>query len=140
MPFYCINSISTVQWKVDIADSAPIYLQISEQIKRAVAAGHLKAEEALPSVRQLALELTVNPNTVARAYLELEHEGMIYKRQGQGTFVSPQALEASRRERRKIVTELFERAIAEAVEAGMTESETDDAYRQAARRHHREKL
>jgi len=118
----------------------PIYLQICEQVKRGVAVGHLKAEEALPSVRQLALELTVNPNTVARAYLELEHEGVIYKRQGQGTFVSPEALEASRRERRKIVTGLFEKAIAEAAAVGMTASEVDEVYRQAARRNHREKL
>ena len=70
--FYCINSISTVNWKVDIADGTPIYLQICAQIKRAVAVGHLKAEEALPSVRQLALELTVNPNTVARSDVKLE--------------------------------------------------------------------
>jgi len=129
-----------VNWKVDIADSTPIYLQICEQIKRAVAVEHLKAEESLPSVRQLAQELTVNPNTVARAYLELEHEGVIYKRQGQGTFVSPQALEASRRERRKVVAGLFEKAIAEAEAAGMTASETDQVYRQASRRNHREKL
>jgi GntR family transcriptional regulator len=129
-----------VNWGIDITDGTPIYLQICEQIKRAVAVGRLKAEEAVPSVRQLALELTVNPNTVARAYLELEHEGVIYKRQGQGTFVSPDALEASRRERRKAVKELFEKAITEAEEAGITASEMDEIYAQAKRRHHREKL
>jgi GntR family transcriptional regulator len=129
-----------VSWTIDIADGTPIYLQICEQIKRAVAVGRLKAEEPLPSVRQLALELTVNPNTVARAYLELEHEGVIYKRQGQGTFVSPHGLEASRRERRKVVAGLFEKAITEAAAAGMTASEMDEVYRQAARNNHREKL
>jgi GntR family transcriptional regulator len=140
LAYYCINSFSTVSWGIDIADGTPIYLQICEQIKRAVAVGRLKAEEPLPSVRQLALELTVNPNTVARAYLELEHEGVIYKRQGQGTFVSPHALEASRRERRKVVAGLFEKAITEAAAAGMTMSEMDEVYRQAARNNHREKL
>jgi GntR family transcriptional regulator len=129
-----------VSWKIDIADGTPIYLQICEQIKRAVAVGRLKEEEPLPSVRQLALELTVNPNTVARAYLELEHESVIYKRQGQGTFVSPSALEASRRERRKVVAGLFEKAITEAAAAGMTASEMDEVYRRAARNNHREKL
>jgi GntR family transcriptional regulator len=129
-----------VSWRIDIADGTPIYLQICEQIKRAVAVGRLKAEEPLPSVRQLALELTVNPNTVARAYLELEHEGVIHKRQGQGTFVSPHALEASRRERRKVVAGLFEKAITEAAEAGMTASEMDEVYAQAMRRNHREKV
>jgi GntR family transcriptional regulator len=138
--FRCINSLGTVNWKVDIADGTPIYLQICEQIKRAVAVGRLKAEESVPSVRQLALELTVNPNTVARAYLELEHEGVIYKRQGQGTFVSPNALEASRRERRKVVMGLFEKAITEAAGAGMTVPEMDELYRQVVRRNHREKL
>ena len=111
--------------RIDTTDGLPIYLQIVEQIKRRVLAGHLEPEQSLPSVRQLALELTVNPNTVARAYLELEHEGVIYKRQGQGTFVSPNAVELSRRERSKAVAALLERAIAEALESGMTAGEVE---------------
>ncbi len=87
-----------MELRIDTSDGIPIYLQIVDQIKRSVAVGRLKPEDPLPSVRQLALDLTINPNTVARAYLELEHEGVIYKRQGQGTFVSAQALDASRRE------------------------------------------
>lgn len=101
--------------------------------------GRLKPEDALPSVRQLALDLTINPNTVARAYLELEHEGVIYKRQGQGTFVSAQALEASRRERNKIVAALFEKAIVEAVNFGMSPSEIAEVYGQLVRRYKLEK-
>ena len=62
--------------------------------------GRLKPEDPLPSVRQLALELTINPNTVARAYLELERQGFLYKRQGQGTYVCTLALGAARREER----------------------------------------
>ena len=122
-----------------MADSAPIYLQIAGQIKRSVAGGRLKAEDPLPSVRQLAVELTVNPNTVARAYLELEHEGVIYKRQGQGTYVSAHAMEASRRERRKFVTALFEKALAEAVNAGVPMSEVDEVYDRLMRHHRVEK-
>lgn len=122
-----------------MAGGVPIYLQIVDQVKRLVAAGRLKPEEPLPSVRQLALDLTINPNTVARAYLELEHQGVIYKHQGQGTFVSPQAMEASRRERRKVVSGLFEKAIVEAVNSGLTPSEIDGIYDQWMRRYKQEK-
>jgi len=118
-----------------VRDGVPIYLQIVEQVKRNVALGRLKPEEGLPSVRQLALDLTINPNTVARAYLELEHQGVIYKRQGQGTFVSSQAAEASRRERHKMVSALFEKAVIEAVNSGMTGREIEETYHQLLRRY-----
>jgi GntR family transcriptional regulator len=128
-----------VQFKLDTSDGVPIYLQIVEQIKRSVAMGRLKPEDPLPSVRQLALDLTINPNTVARAYLELEHDGVIYKRQGQGTYICPQALEASRRERNRIVTGLFEKAIVEARQFGMSESEIAEVYGALVRRYKLEK-
>ncbi|HTS61230.1 MAG TPA: GntR family transcriptional regulator [Candidatus Acidoferrales bacterium] len=121
--------------RIDVRDGVPIYLQIVEQVKRNVALGRLKPEEGLPSVRQLALDLTINPNTVARAYLELEHQGVIYKRQGQGTFVSSQAAEASRRERHKMVSALFEKAVIEAVNSGMTGREIEETYHQLLRRY-----
>ena len=120
--------------KIETGDGVPIYLQIVEQVKRNVALGRLKPEDGLPSVRQLALDLTINPNTVARAYLELEHQGVIYKRQGQGTFVSAQAVETSRRERQKIVSALMERAMVEAVNAGMTAAEIEEVYRKLTHR------
>ena len=125
--------------RIDTSDGTPIYLQIIDQIKRSVAVGRLKPEDALPSVRQLALDLTINPNTVARAYLELEHEGVIYKRQGQGTYVSAEALETSRRERNRIVTALFEKAIVEGLNFGMSASEIAETYRQSMRRYKLEK-
>ena len=120
--------------RIDTSDGVPIYLQIVEQIKRGVAVGRLKPEDPLPSVRQLALELTINPNTVARAYLELEHEGVIYKRQGQGTYVSEQAAEASKRERNRIIGALFERGILEGARFGMSESEINELFRQSLQR------
>jgi GntR family transcriptional regulator len=119
-----------VKIKIDTSDGVPIYLQIVDQIKRSVAVALLKPEDPLPSVRQLALDLTINPNTVARAYLELEHQGFIYKRQGQGTYVCAQAIGAARRERNRIVTGLFEKAIAEAVNFGMPASEIAAIYGQ----------
>jgi GntR family transcriptional regulator len=128
-----------VDLRIDTTDGTPIYLQIVDQIKRGVAVGRIKPEDPLPSVRQLALDLTINPNTVARAYLELEHDGVIYKRQGQGTFVSSEAIDASRRERSRIVGGLFEKAIVEAVNFGLSASEIDELYREVARRYKLEK-
>ena len=69
----------------------PIYLQLMEQVKHAVETGALRAGEQLPGIRPLAEELVINPNTVAKAYRELEHEGVIELRHGAGAFVSAQA-------------------------------------------------
>jgi GntR family transcriptional regulator len=69
----------------------PIYLQLMEQVKHAVETGALRAGEQLPGIRPLAEELVINPNTVAKAYRELEHEGLIELRHGAGAFVSATA-------------------------------------------------
>jgi len=113
---------------IDPSSGLPIYLQIAQQIKTAVAMGRLQPEEPLPSVRQLAVELAVNPNTVARAYLDLEIEGVIYKRQGAGTFVSGQGVEMSKGERRRVLNELLEKALVEGVNLGISERELRDAF------------
>ncbi len=113
---------------VDPSNDVPIFRQIVQQIKTAVAMGRLLPEEPLPSVRQLAVELAVNPNTVARAYLDLEIEGVIYKRQGAGTFVSGQGVEMSKQERRRVLSELFERALVEGVNLGMDERELRETF------------
>jgi len=73
------------------ASGVPIYLQLMEQIKHAVETGALRAGEQLPGIRPLAEELVINPNTVAKAYRELEHEGVIELRHGAGAFVSERA-------------------------------------------------
>jgi len=73
---------------VNPSTGLPIYLQIQAQVKHAMAAGALRAGDALPSVRKLASDLRINPNTVARAYLELEREGVIAAVPGGGTFVA----------------------------------------------------
>jgi GntR family transcriptional regulator len=69
----------------------PIYLQLMEQVKHAIETGALRPGEQLPGIRPLAEELVINPNTVAKAYRELEHEGVIELRHGAGAFVSGQA-------------------------------------------------
>ena len=84
---------------VNPSTGLPIYLQIQAQVKQAVAAGALRAGDAMPSVRKLASDLRINPNTVARAYLELEREGVISAVPGGGTFVAdgpPGLLKAER--------------------------------------------
>ena len=69
----------------------PIYLQLMEQVKHAIETGALRSGEQLPGIRPLAEELVINPNTVAKAYRELEHEGVIELRHGAGAFVSSQS-------------------------------------------------
>ncbi len=76
---------------VDLTSNVPIYLQIVESVQRLVATGRLKPGDQLPTVRQLAVDLRVNPNTVARAYLELDRKGVISTQQGRGTYVSERA-------------------------------------------------
>ena len=73
------------------SSGVPIYLQLMEQVKHAIETGAVRPGEQLPGIRPLAEELIVNPNTVARAYRELEHEGVIELRQGAGAFVSDKA-------------------------------------------------
>ena len=75
-------------FRPDPSSGVPIYLQLMEQVKHAIEIGALRAGEQLPGIRPLAEELVINPNTVAKAYRELEHEGVIELRHGAGAFVS----------------------------------------------------
>lgn len=113
---------------IDPANGLPIFRQIVQQVKTAVAVGRLAPEDPLPSVRQLATDLRVNPNTVARAYLDLEIEGVIYKRQGHGTFVSGQGAGMPKRERLKAAGRHLEKALIEGVHLGLDEDEMREAF------------
>src|SRR5687767_8317950 len=77
--------------KPNPSSGVPIYLQLIERVKHAIATGAIRPGEQLPGIRPLAEELVINPNTVAKAYRELEHEGVIELRQGAGAFVSANA-------------------------------------------------
>ncbi len=103
---------------VDPSDARPIYLQIMDEVRRALVVGTLEPEAALPSVRQLAVELRVNPNTVQQAYRELEREGLIYVRRGLGTFAA--ALRSPEAERQSLAASVAERALREAYRHGLT--------------------
>ena len=83
--YYCLN---TVIFRVHPSSGIAIYLQIESQIKHGIAAGALRLNDPLPSVRKLAAELRVNPNTVARAYSNLERDGLIRTVPGGGTYIA----------------------------------------------------
>lgn len=106
---------------IDSGDGKPIYLQIVAQVKYLVAAGRLAANEELPPVRVLAQRLLINPNTVARAYRELELAGLVYKRQGAGTYVSGEGSPLAEREKSRILSERADALVAEARNLGFEE-------------------
>lgn len=95
-------------------DGVPIYLQIVKQVRYLVASGRLSPGDEIPPIRVLAQQLVVNPNTVARAYLELERAGVVTKRHGSGTYVSEAGSPLARRERLKILTQRADALLAEA--------------------------
>lgn len=104
---------------IETSGFIPIYEQIKKGIKGEISLGVLKANEALPSIRDLAAELVVNPNTVARAYRELELEGLIYTRKGKASFVSENSASVIQREKVRLLEDVFDRAIAEARKFGL---------------------
>ena len=103
-----------MQLHISSHDGVPIYLQIVNQVKYLIASGRLEAGEELPPIRSLAEQLLINPNTVARAYRELEMAGVVTKRRTAGTYVSDARSPLARRERLKIVTERVDALLAEA--------------------------
>jgi GntR family transcriptional regulator len=117
-----------VQLKLDAASPIPMYLQIVEQVRRAVASGGLQADDEMPSVRALASEHLINPNTVARAYLELEREGLLTKRRGAGTYVAHEAAGLRDAQRTRIVAGLIDKALQAAHEFGWTPAQTRKAF------------
>jgi DNA-binding transcriptional regulator YhcF (GntR family) len=110
---------STVQIHISTHDGVPVYLQIVNQVKYLVASGRLAPGEELPPIRVLAEQLVINPNTVARAYLELERAGLVVKRHGSGTYVSDEGSPLARRERLKILTQRADALLAEARHMGV---------------------
>lgn len=112
-----------MQIHISTTDGVAIYLQIVNQIKYLVASGRLTPGEELPAIRVLAERLVVNPNTVARAYRELEAAGIVEKRRTAGTYVSEQGSPLARRERIKILTERIDALLAEAQQLDITFSD-----------------
>jgi GntR family transcriptional regulator len=102
-----------MQIHISPSDGVPIYLQIVNQVKYLVSANRLSPGEDLPPIRVLAEQLLINPNTVARAYRELELAGIVIKRRTTGTYVSNAGSRLSRRDRLKAVTQRIDALLAE---------------------------
>ena len=90
-----------MHFEIDGASRHPIYQQLVQQVREAMARGDLLSDQQLPSVRQLSRDLVINPNTVARAYTELEREGLVHNRQGRGVFVAGSRTELKKDARRQ---------------------------------------
>ncbi len=109
---------------VDPRSGVPIYLQVIEQIKRSVAVGVLSSGEQLPTVKQLALDLTINPNTVAKAYRELERDGVIETSPGRGSFVKANGVtETTKAAATDVARDAIEAAVREAKSIGLDADE-----------------
>lgn len=110
----------------------PVYRQIVDQVRGAVASGALVAGDQLPTVRQLAVDLEVNPNTVVRAYRELEYDGLLETHQGTGTFISDQKMPRAGDERQRQLAQIVTDAVARAGAAGFTVQDLLDQLSRAA--------
>jgi GntR family transcriptional regulator len=115
-------------------DGTPIYLQIVNQVKYLVASGRLGQGEELPPIRVLAQQLLVNPNTVARAYRELEVGGVVTKRRTAGTFVSDEGSPLGRRERLQVLAKRIDALLAEARQMNVSTEELFKVIRRRQRR------
>jgi len=125
---------------LDYRDPRPIYEQIVQKLADLILAGVLEEDEQLPSVRSLAMELSINPNTIQRAYAELDRQGYTYSVKGKGSFVS--GSEPLREKKRREILETFRRLSAEALRAGISreqlaaELETADSSDNKGEKHH----
>ena len=114
---------SQFQFRLDAATGVPVYRQLIDQLLTAIASGKLSAGDQLPTVRQVAVDLAINPNTVIRAYRELEIRGVLETQQGTGTFISHQKVERDAAERQRRLSQLVGELAARAGSEGFTVDE-----------------
>jgi len=119
-----------VKFAIDTKSGVPLYRQLIQQVKSALARGELNPGNQLPTVRQLAVELSINPNTVIRAYRELEIEGVLETHQGSGTFVGTQKPEVDRLERQRMLNQILTDFLARAATYGLTLEDILEGLRQ----------
>lgn len=119
-----------MEFSIDAKSGVPFYRQIIERVKVGIARGVLGAGDQLPTVRQLAADLSVNPNTVIRAYRQMEIEGVLTTQQGSGTFVSDHRPEIDELERRRMLDQILTELLARASGYGFTVDEVFEGLRQ----------
>ena len=107
-------------FRLDGHSGVPVYRQLIDQVQAAVASGALASGDQLPTVRQVAVDLAINPNTVSRAYREMEIRGMLDTQQGTGTFVADRKVEYSKDERERLLGQLVGEFVSRAGAAGFT--------------------
>lgn len=108
------------RFQLDLHSGVPVYRQIIDQVRVAIASGSLSASDQLPTVRQLAVDLAINPNTVVRAYRELELGGLLETQQGTGTFISAQKMRRADAERARQLAQIVADSVSRAGAAGFT--------------------
>jgi GntR family transcriptional regulator len=108
------------EFRLDLHSGMPVYRQLIDQVLGGIASGVLKPGDQLPTVRQVAVDLSINPNTVARAYREMEIRGVLDTQQGTGTFVSNQKIEQDEVERGRRLAQIVSEFVARAGAAGFT--------------------
>src|ERR1700682_3438471 len=121
--------------KLDLCSGVPVYRQIIDQVLGGISAGSLKPGDQLPTVRQLAVDLAINPNTVVRAYRELEIRGILATQQGTGTFITDAQPKPNEAERRRRIAQLAGDLLARAGAEGITLDELLDYLQQANAEH-----
>jgi|ERR1700733_14195217 GntR family transcriptional regulator len=114
------SSKAIFHFHLDLHSGVPVYRQIIDQVRGAIASGALTAGSQLPTVRQLAVDLSINPNTVVRAYRELELGGLLDSQQGTGTFITAQKFPRADAERDRQLSQIVADAVARAGAAGFT--------------------
>lgn len=107
-------------FRLDLRSGVPVYRQLIDQVLGGMAAGKLAPGDQLPTVRQVAVDLSINPNTVARAYREMEIRGVLETQQGTGTFISHQKVEQDEVERERRLAQIVDDFVARAGAAGFT--------------------
>jgi|SRR5579872_1613271 len=120
-----------VNLRVDPRSGYPIYLQVVEQVRRAVALGTLMPGEQLPTIKQLATDLVVNPSTIARAFRELEHLGVLESLPGRGCWVRESGSAEARRRSEEALRDEFDRLVRDAHDLGLEEDAVRDIVTKA---------
>jgi GntR family transcriptional regulator len=117
-------------FRLDDHSGVPVYRQLIDQVQGAIATGVLRPGNQLPTVRLVAVELAINPNTVLRAYREMEIRGILDTQQGTGTFIADRQAEPSKEERERKLAQLVSEFVSRAGSAGLTVNELIDALQQ----------
>jgi GntR family transcriptional regulator len=126
------SSSTSFLFRLNLQSGVPVYRQIMDQVRGGMASGSLAAGDQLPTVRQLAVDLAINPNTVARAYRELELGGLLETHQGTGSFISAQKIKRADAERERQLVQIVGECVSRAGAMGFTVDDVVEYLRKSA--------